>query len=226
MNYPKTRKEAMAQGAKYYFTGEPCKNGHTALRKTKGACVECVKEDARKRYEERKDYYEAYSKSERGKEAKRKYYEKNKEIIIMKALARPVEDKRRYKKKYKDNNPELYRELTNARRRRFRDATPPWITAEHKQEIRDKYRLAQAVTKEFGVQYVVDHIVPLNGETVCGLHVPWNLRVMRREDNLAKSNKLLEEDHASALESSSRSNGSSPVREIEQGPEEGGEGVS
>ena len=43
MDYPKTRKEAKAKGAKYYFTGEPCKNGHVALRKTKGACVECLK---------------------------------------------------------------------------------------------------------------------------------------------------------------------------------------
>ena len=40
---PKTRKEAQASGEKYYFTGEPCKHGHIAPRKTKGACVECLK---------------------------------------------------------------------------------------------------------------------------------------------------------------------------------------
>ncbi len=45
MEHPKTRAEAKALGAKFYFTGEPCVRGHIALRKTKGSCLECVKED-------------------------------------------------------------------------------------------------------------------------------------------------------------------------------------
>ena len=42
-NLPKTREEAKKTGNKYYFTGQPCKHGHIAARKTKGACVECLK---------------------------------------------------------------------------------------------------------------------------------------------------------------------------------------
>lgn len=46
---PRTRAEAKASGAKKYFTGQPCKNGHVAPRYTKGVCVECAAEEQRAR---------------------------------------------------------------------------------------------------------------------------------------------------------------------------------
>lgn len=39
------------------------------------------------------------------------------------------------------------------------------------------------------VRYVVDHIVPLYGENVSGLHVSWNMRVATFDENAAKSNR-------------------------------------
>ena len=196
VDYPKTRKEAQALGLKFYFTGEPCKRGHIAPRKTKGACVECLKEDWQKANVTRAEYFREYNQSERGLEAKRRYYEENRETVIARAARRPDEAKRRYQQKHKDENPDYYKALTNQRRKRFKNATPPWLTAEHRKKIREKYLLAAEITKETGVPYVVDHMVPLHGETVCGLHVPWNLKVMTREENLAKSNKFTDDENA------------------------------
>lgn len=189
-DYPKTRAEAKASGATHYFTGEPCKHGHIALRKTKGVCVECIKLETEKYREKRADYFAEYNKSDRGQEAKRKYYEANKKQVIARASARPTEEKRAYKARYKEANPELYRALVSFRRRRFRDATPPWLNSEQKKAIRALYHQAQTMTQITGERYVVDHIIPIQSDVVCGLHVPWNLRVMTQEENLKKSNKL------------------------------------
>ena len=81
---------------------------------------------------------------------------------------------------------------TKARRRKHREATPPWLTSAQKAEIREIYKSAITLTKLTGVQYVVDHIYPLRSDEVCGLHVPWNLRVITREANLQKYNKLVD----------------------------------
>ena len=191
-NLPKTRKEAQDSGAKYYFTGEPCKHGHVAPRKTKGACVECMKIEWQQAAEKRADYFREYNKSEAGQQAKRKYYEANKENVIARAQARPDEDKRRYKKTHKVNNPDMYKEMTSLRRRRFRDATPKWLTDTQKMEIRLKYRLAIELSRATGERHAVDHIIPLHGESVCGLHVPWNLQVLTQKDNLTKYNRMID----------------------------------
>lgn len=188
MDYPKSRKEAKEIGAKFYYTGEPCTRGHIALRKTKGVCVECMKEDWAIDNEKRK----LKPKSEAAKAAGKRYYEKNREVVIARAAARPKHDVYGYKLKYKKANPELYKALTSVRKRRHRAATPPWITAEHKLQIRELYLNAQKLTKVTSERYVVDHIVPLINPDVCGLHVPWNLRVMTQEENLKKSNKLID----------------------------------
>jgi hypothetical protein len=186
---PKTRAEAKAIGAKYYFTGEPCKHGHLAPRKVKGACAECIKAEWKASAGKRAKYFKEYNRSEAGQEAKQRYYKANRDVVIARAQARPAEEKRRVKQSYKEANPDLYKALTSFRRRRFRDATPPWLTRKQKSEIRDLYRIAITMSRTTGERYVVDHIVPLQSDVVCGLHVPWNLRVITQVENLLKSNK-------------------------------------
>jgi 5-methylcytosine-specific restriction endonuclease McrA len=188
MDHPRTRKEAVAAGAKFYFTGEPCVRGHVALRKTKGACLECVKEDWAVDNERRK----GKPKTAAAVAAGRRYYEKNREAVIARAAARPTEEKRRLQAEYKDRNVDVVRADTSIRKRRHREATPAWLTKEERLQMRDLYVQARKMTALTRERYVVDHIVPLRGEAVCGLHVPWNLRVITQDENLKKSNKLVD----------------------------------
>jgi 5-methylcytosine-specific restriction endonuclease McrA len=159
-----------------------------ALRKLKGSCVECMKEDWAIDNEKRK----LKPKSEAAKAAGRRYYEKNREAVIARAAQRPPEEKRSARSAYKKRNPDLVLAGTSVRKRRHREATPKWITAEEKLAMRKLYLKARELTQLSGERYVVDHIVPLHGETVCGLHVPWNLRVITQAENLVKSNKLID----------------------------------
>jgi 5-methylcytosine-specific restriction endonuclease McrA len=188
MDYPKTRKEAKETGATHYFTGEPCTRGHVALRKIKGSCVECVKEDWAIDNERRK----GKPKTEAAKAAGRRYYEKNREMVIARAAARPPEEKRRNRAEYKDRNVDIVRADTSVRKRRHREATPTWLTKDERLKMRELYVQARKLTSITGERYVVDHIIPLRGEEVCGLHVPWNLKVITQEENLRKSNKMID----------------------------------
>ena len=61
-------------------------------------------------------------------------------------------------------------------------ATPPWLTDEHWEMMREIYEPAVGGIDE------VDHIVPLAHPLVCGLNVPWNLRRVPCHENKAKSN--------------------------------------
>jgi hypothetical protein len=74
----------------------------------------------------------------------------------------------------------------NANRATLLKAVPPWFDAE---AVRSVYELAQEF-RSAGFKVHVDHIVPLKGRTVCGLHVFQNLRVCLAEVNIRKSNKF------------------------------------
>jgi 5-methylcytosine-specific restriction endonuclease McrA len=200
---PKSRAEAKAAGAKYYFTGEPCKHGHIAPRKTKGACVECLKVEWEKGNVARAEYFRQYNKRENVKDRKNDWYAANREKVIQAAATRPKAVLREYRNAWKRNNLLQTRADAKARRRRHRLATPPWLSRKQKSEIRQLYEIAITMTKTTGEQYVVDHIVPLRSEFVCGLHVPWNLRVITQEENLKKSNQLVDTPQITAYTESS-----------------------
>ena len=67
--------------------------------------------------------------------------------------------------------------------------TPKWLTKEHFLEIEEFYTISKMFQLYTGQKYHVDHIVPLQGKNVSGLHVPWNLTVLPESENCRKYNK-------------------------------------
>ncbi len=74
-----------------------------------------------------------------------------------------------------------------AYRARREQATPSWV---NQSEINEVYERAAAMNAAGRQMYQVDHIVPLGGLLVCGLHVPWNLQIITRTQNGRKGNKF------------------------------------
>ena len=99
--------------------------------------------------------------------------------------------RREYSKKYYIKN----KPQRNAIGRQYQankiKRTPKWLSKEQKVEVQKFYEEAHRLTASLGRRYVVDHIVPLQGRTVSGLHVPWNLQILTKEDNSSKSNIFL-----------------------------------
>lgn len=92
-------------------------------------------------------------------------------------------------KEWRKNNPDKTRTYDAMRRAARMQRTPCWLTEDDKVLIERKYTLAQKKTENTGEKWVVDHILPLRGELVSGLHVPANLRVIKHTTNARKSNK-------------------------------------
>ena len=93
-------------------------------------------------------------------------------------------------RKYYENNKQYYITKGYLRAKGVRKAQPNWLTEDHKFFIEEIYELRKLRTEATNVEHHVDHIVPLRGKDVCGLHVPWNLQVITATENLSKSNHI------------------------------------
>ena len=103
---------------------------------------------------------------------------------------RNLEKERARYTRYNKQNPTVRAFHSAKRRAKEKSATPEWLTEQHQEQIRSVYQLARECEMLTGDKYHVDHIVPLNGENVSGLHVPWNLQVLPADLNIAKSNNF------------------------------------
>jgi hypothetical protein len=130
------------------------------------------------------------------------------EAITYKAWARDNRQKLLDRnKKYRADNPDFCKLMANknmgnqklyqtsrnslaAKRRGNKlHATPKWLSKDQLIKMGDLYWLCKDLLLISGQEYHVDHIVPLKGKNVCGLHVPWNLQILPSDVNIRKSNK-------------------------------------
>lgn len=106
---------------------------------------------------------------------------------------------RKNNKRWLANNKDKTRAYTAERRARRRHATPPWLSPKHRDVINAIFAEARRLEELTGCSYHVDHIIPLTTKGMvegkwthiaCGLHVPWNLRVIPSSDNCRKNCRL------------------------------------
>ena len=91
---------------------------------------------------------------------------------------------------WKKNNMAKVIANTTQRKKYIKQRTPKWLTEDDKWMIKEAYELSLLRKKMFGFDWHVDHIIPLRGKYVTGLHVPTNLQEIPGRENETKSNKF------------------------------------
>lgn len=133
-------------------------------------------------------YYHATKEQRLAKQKER--YEASKETVLArnKAWADANRDKmREYHRAYVKRNRALWSAQTALYRAAKKQATPTWANLP---AIKEFYARARKLKEDTGKEWHVDHIVPLQSELVCGLHVEHNLQVLPGRANRKKSNKF------------------------------------
>lgn len=163
-----SKSTAKKLGLVRYYTGIPCKYGHTTERQTSsGTCMECQRvskrivsitdEQADRNRKRASEWYG--SNTERAKASNRKYVEANR------------------------SKDQLWQ---STRRATKKAAIPCWADLKEIELVYDQCELTSNLT---GVRHHVDHIVPLQSKIVCGLHVHTNLQILTYEENCSKGNR-------------------------------------
>lgn len=131
--------------------------------------------DPAKRIQSTRDWRDANSSHKKAQ--RKKEYIKNREAAIQAA------------REYRKNNPDKIAAWSRRRQCAKAQRIPKWVDKEELWLIQEVYRLAKLRTQMTGIKWEVDHIIPLRGKIVSGLHVISNLQVIPAEVNKQKRNK-------------------------------------
>ncbi|CAB5194670.1 HNHc domain containing protein [uncultured Caudovirales phage] len=161
------RADAQVKGLPRYYTGVACKHGHLAERYTASkTCCECGNATANKaKSKDRAKYRATTATWQRENPQKMAQYQRTQNA------------KRPGKRNLWTMN---YRTAKAAR-------MPKWLNDGQLFEMESVYTYCSALRK-IGLDYHVDHVVPLRGKSISGLHVPWNLQVLPGRENMSKGN--------------------------------------
>lgn len=162
-----SRADAQVKHLPRYFTGVACKHGHVAERYTANkTCCECANTIANKTKAKDRAKYTASSVAwQRKNPIKLAQYQRAQNI------KRP-------------GNRNLW---TMNYRTAKANRMPKWLNDGQMFELESVYTYCSALRK-VGLDYHVDHVVPLRGKSISGLHVPWNLQILPGSENMSKGN--------------------------------------
>ena len=163
------RQEAKAQGLTRYFTGKPCVHGHVDERLVVNkTCITCAAISSAKAKAKKPEKYNAIAKA---------WNKRNPDKV------------REIHRKVNRENPARRNLWTSNYRQAKIQRMPAGLNAGHMLEMESIYVYCSAL-RSVGLDYHVDHIVPLRGDEVSGLHAPWNLQVIPGVENMSKGNRF------------------------------------
>lgn len=211
------RRTAKEEGRKTY-SGNDCTQFHGGERYvSNNNCVQCQKLNNKRYREDNPEYQSNWWKrnpeavqekrvksaewkrnnSARTKELKKNWDQQNEEYrreYRKQQYATNAEKYREYAAKYfKTEKGKISKSASEAKRRARMGSFE--LTREEDAQVKHIYEQCYHISALFDEKFNVDHFYPLNGKTVCGLHVPWNLRIMRASDNVSKSNSTPTEEY-------------------------------
>lgn len=177
-NYNKSKNARKAQ--KKYFSSEKGRNWVKSFEQSLKRKLYHKKYD---QTQKAKEYHKQYRKTEKARLYDIEY--RNSEIGRLNSNKRISKYRQTAKGKLKNY-------VANSRHRAAKlKATPQCITKHQLIFIEMFYQQAIYLTEVTGIKWHVDHIIPLQGKNVCGLHVPQNLRVITKKENESKGNRIL-----------------------------------
>lgn len=143
----------------------------------------------------RKEQYNRRDKTSAIKRSARRYKEKRKECLdgMREYYLKRLEEKKLYGRKHYEQN--KYKYVSNAmeRKAQIKRATPKWFDSDHRFVYREAHLLAKLREQTTNIKWEVDHIVPLRGKNVCGLHLMENFAVIPKVLNNYKRAKFSED---------------------------------
>lgn len=172
------------------LSDKPCKRGHVGKRSPKtGKCTECCSILYREKYEQDPERFKRsrnkwyHENKEKAQESTKKWRNANPEKLNQSVRNWQETNKSQMlatAKVYRSRNLKAHSARQSQRRAAKLQRTPKWVNLE---ELKQFYL-------ECPAGLTVDHVIPLQGELVSGLHVPSNLQYLTMVENTKKNNKF------------------------------------